>query len=142
MTIRNAEHYMEGIWDWSILKGALGGRIEPTDLDGFVERRGQFLVLETKRPGVGIPVGQRLTFEALVRLPQFTVIVIWGKRDEPQAVQVWTQKGKQTYRHADLALLRRIVSAWYACANAQAGADAVAQFQAAQRQRQEGETQS
>jgi hypothetical protein len=139
MTIRNAEHYMEGVWDWGILKGTLGGRIEPTDLDGFVERKGQFLVLETKQPGVGIPMGQRLTFEALVKMPQFTVVIIWGKKGEPQALQVWTAKGKQTYRHADLALLRRVVSAWYAWANAQAGADAVAQFHEAQRRRQNGE---
>lgn len=51
-----------------------------TDLDVFIERRGQFLVLETKTysigSGVRVPFGQYLALKALADLDQFTVLLV------------------------------------------------------------------
>lgn len=57
-----------------------------TDLDVFIERRGRFLVLETKAyvPGVGVkvPFGQYLALKALSDLEEFDVILV-GETDDP-----------------------------------------------------------
>ena len=68
------------------------GKIYPTDVDGIVEIGGSFLMIEWKdtrrtRAGAGdwrggdFPVpqkGQLLTLQALSRLRDFTVLVIYG----------------------------------------------------------------
>jgi len=66
------------------------------DIDFLVERRGQFLVFETKPGNVDIPFGQRRALEALARNPEFTVAALWGEPDEPEQIQecvrgVWVQ---------------------------------------------------
>ncbi len=114
MTIHDAAAFVAGIWDWSILAGCFGSGIEPTDLDGFVERRGHFLVLETKRPGVAIPLGQRRTFEALRQTGLFTVLVVWGETNRPQTARLYTPRGISGEFPCDLELLRQIAAAWYA----------------------------
>ncbi|MBZ5782267.1 hypothetical protein, partial [Klebsiella aerogenes] len=57
-----------------------------TDLDVFIERRGQFLVLETKAYSVGsgvrVPFGQYLALKALSALPEFTVLLVGETDDE------------------------------------------------------------
>jgi hypothetical protein len=62
-----------------------------TDVDFLVERKGQFLVYETKGPGVDLhddkAKGQRMALERLARLPQFTVAAVWGNPDEPEFFQ-------------------------------------------------------
>jgi hypothetical protein len=115
MTVRNPSAFLTGIWDWSILSDCFGGSgIEPTDLDGLVERRGRFLVLETKRPGADIPPGQQYTFEALQRTGLFTVVVLWGTTNSPEEAQLYTPRGVSGVFPCDLALLRQIVATWYA----------------------------
>ena len=68
------------------------GKIYPTDVDGIVEMGGSFLAIEwkdTRRTGTGpgdwrggdFPVpqtGQLLALQAMSRLPDFTVLVIYG----------------------------------------------------------------
>lgn len=46
------------------------------DVDFVLEKNGQFLVMEFKPEGVGIPLGQRLTLRALVQLGM-DVWVVW-----------------------------------------------------------------
>jgi hypothetical protein len=117
MTIQNSAAFIAGIWDWSILSGCFSGGIRPTDLDGLVERRGHFLVLEAKQPGVSVPLGQRYTFEALQKTGVFTVIIIWGMTDSPEEAQLYTPGGISDVFPCDLALLRQIVATWYAQVN-------------------------
>lgn len=119
MTINDPQAYVAGVWDWAILRGCFGEtRIEPTDVDGFVERNGRFLYLEVKRPGASIPFGQRLTLEALQRTGLFTVMVIWGPTNQPQRIQVFSPAGISNPMPCDLVLFRRAVGAWFAQANA------------------------
>lgn len=114
MTIQNAVAYVAGVWDWAILRGCFGEtRIEPTDVDGFVERNGRFLYLEAKQPGVSIPHGQRLTIQALQKTGLFTVMVIWGPTNQPQHIQVFSPTGTSPIMTCDLPLFRRAVNTWF-----------------------------
>lgn len=79
----------DGVFDWSWTAGCFGGgRITPMDIDGVVERKGQFLVFETKNMGVPIPKGQLYTLERLHRLNCFTIMIIYGKQ-RPETCECW-----------------------------------------------------
>lgn len=99
MTIRNPNAYLKSIWDWAPLRGCCPRGIEPTDIDGWIELGGYFLVLEGKANGVPIPVGQLRMFERMQRwnaiVPGlFTIIVIWGDAASSRvdAVQFWPDR--------------------------------------------------
>lgn len=66
-----------GLRDFRWVADALPGRVAPTDFDSVLEKNGRFLVLELKPPGGSLPMGQRLTFKALVRTGFFDVWVVW-----------------------------------------------------------------
>lgn len=53
-----------------------------TDVDAVIERRGQFLLFECKKPGVPIPKGQEIMLRHLSLDPLFTVGVLWGRFKE------------------------------------------------------------
>jgi len=114
VTIRDDEKFMESLWDWACLNGCFGEtRISPTDIDGFVERRGHYLVLETKLPGNNIPQGQRLTFDAMAKDGNHTIIVIWGKPGIPEKIKVITWTGEVVIKPADIDTLRDLVGRWF-----------------------------
>ena len=114
MTIQNPKAYVDGLWDWGVLRGCFGNtKIEPTDIDGFVERNGKFLILETKDNGVEIKQGQQLTFNALVKTGLFTIIVIWGNPGNPKRIRVITSKADRNFKNSSLEQLRDIVSQWF-----------------------------
>ena len=117
MTINNPELYIKSLWDWSILDGCFGNTIKPTDIDGFVERNGRFLVIETKLPGALIPQGQMITFRALAKTTLFTIIVVWGEPGTPQHVKLMTRRGEGKKRYCDLDGLRDLCSKWFDYAN-------------------------
>ncbi len=68
-----------------------------TDLDVFIERRGHFLVLETKHYSVGsgvrVPFGQYLALKALAALDEFDVWLV-GETDDPD-VLYWLDLGSR-----------------------------------------------
>jgi hypothetical protein len=114
MTIQNWTAYKDSLWDWKILNGCFGEtKIEPTDIDGFVERNGHFLVLETKLPNVEIKLGQEITFSRLVQDWRFTALFIWGYPGEPVKISLWHKGRKKEYEKADMELLKRIVARWF-----------------------------
>jgi hypothetical protein len=114
MTINDPERYCAGLWDWAILDGCFGEtKIKPTDVDGFVERKGKFLWLETKAPGAEVPYGQQLTFNALIKTGIFTVFIIWGTTNAPQEIQIMTYLGKCRKEMCSLEKLRDLTSRWY-----------------------------
>lgn len=123
MTINSPEKYMANIWDWAILDGCFGiTNIRPTDIDGFVERNGEFLMLETKQPRVPIPLGQQRTHQAWVKKGG-TVIIIWGLKDTPEKIQMFSPyhpfpDGK-VWEQADIDILRKRVKNWYEWAERQ-----------------------
>ena len=114
MTVNNPEAYLAGVWDWGILRGCFGEtKIEPTDVDGLVERKGRFLLIEAKDSTADLKQGQRITLEALHKTGVFTIVIVWGPTDCPERIELWTRKGRFNYESADLAKLRDIVSQWF-----------------------------
>lgn len=90
--IRNNENYANSFWDWSFLNDCFGTTgIRVSDLDGAVERKGHLLILETKLPGQNVPVGQSRMFDAL-RAQGASVLIIWGHRNQTEAVCWWPRK--------------------------------------------------
>lgn len=85
--------WFDGAFDWSFTAGAFGeSKITPMDFDGVIERKGNFLLFETKAIGVSIPKGQLYTFESAYRLGCFTIVFIEGKR-HPEMAKTWCQPG-------------------------------------------------
>lgn len=93
------------------------------DVDGIVERRGHFLLLEWK-PGAGaVGTGQQILHNALLQIPQFTIVVAHGNPDTMQVHSFVLRKG--TYREeaqGDLDALKARIRAWFAFAEQQSRA--------------------
>lgn len=121
MTIENPKAYLAGVWDWAILQGCFGkSRIMPTDLDGFVEHKGRFLLLEAKASGADLTMGQRIAFSALRDTGLFTIIIVWGETNKPERMELWTSEKKFDPESIDLTRLRDIVLQWYEWAHRRA----------------------
>lgn len=117
MTIRNKDTFMQNLWDWGFLDDCFGGtRIRITDVDGLVERKGHFLLIETKSPGKDIPRGQQILFDAIAKQPNWHILVIWGLPNVPTMAQIWGCKQIP----ADEMRIREIVRRWYEYANREA----------------------
>lgn len=120
MTIRSIDRFTAALWDWGLLDACFAGtKIRIGDLDGIVERNGEFLVLEGKGPGVTITQGQHLMFKRMAFAKGFTVIVMFGEPGSPEQLQIW-YPGKSVpkiYRGANAQLLCERVSAWFRWAN-------------------------
>lgn len=114
MTIRDIDLYISELWDWAILDGCFSAtKISATDIDGAVERNGNLLIIETKMPDQPIPNGQRIMFDNLRRAKTCHIIIVWGHRNNPVALQVW---GEDAY-DADINELRARIAAWFNWAN-------------------------
>jgi len=114
MTINNPNAFRASLWDWACLDGCFGvTRIKPTDIDGFVERNGKFLVLETKLPNVHLTEGQKITFEALLRTGNFSILFIWGHPGHPERGELWHAGKQYTYDPMSIGRFREIVRRWF-----------------------------
>lgn len=115
MTIRNPTSFMEGFWDWGMLDNCFSGNVKVSDIDGIIERRNSFLVIETKKPGVPIPKGQEIMFKSLQKLEKFTVVVVWGMKNNPVEMQVYYPNGQISEKKpADVNKFKDFVAWWYA----------------------------
>jgi len=63
---------------WNFLKPAFDWGIAPTDVDGLVERNGNYLLFECKYPGADIPTGQKRMLKDLNERHGFTIFVVTG----------------------------------------------------------------
>lgn len=134
MTIRDPVAYCASLWDWSFLDDCFGTTgIRVSDVDGYaspyddrveqkhgrVHRYGHWIIFETKGDGVAIPWGQSRDHRDLVRVG-FTVVYLWGRPNDPTAMQVWYE-GKHhpesLIRPATLADIHDLVCRWFRFAN-------------------------
>lgn len=107
----------DGVFDWSWTKGCFGEtKITPMDFDGVIERKGNFILFETKKVGVPIPSGQLFTLQAAHRLGCFTIMLIHGKT-EPESFEVWYAGTSAKRQFNGIEEARRIVSGWFTYAN-------------------------
>lgn len=116
MTINDPVAFVNSLWDWGCLNGCFGNsKIRVTDADGEVERHGYFLRIETKGDGVCIPDGQELLFDALLNTGVFTVVIVWGKPQDPHKIEVRTRNGKpyHIFENTSLDKLRWVIGKWY-----------------------------
>lgn len=85
-TMRDYAAWQQSLKNFEWLTGAVPGA---SDLDLICERRGHFLVIETKNYSVGsgirVPFGQYLMLDALAKLPQFDVWLV-GETDDPDTL--------------------------------------------------------
>lgn len=110
MSIRDKDKFFENLWDWKILKGCFGNtNIEPTDVDGFIERKGSFLLIETKLPNNPVTQGQKITYDSLIKIPKFFVLIVWGKKDRPEEAQFWDKRKIKV----NLEKFRELVKRWF-----------------------------
>ena len=118
MTVRNPALFNQEHWDWGFLKaaGCFGTtKIEPTDIDGLVERNGYFLFKECKTPNVPINTGQDILHKALVDTGVFTVVRIWGFADQSNVtdIEVISHIRNIEKRNADTDYLIKFVRRWF-----------------------------
>lgn len=116
MTINNKDLFFEGVWDWQFLDQCFKGtKIKVSDIDGIVERKGHFLVIETKKKGVVIPTAQERMYNELWKLGKFTVVYVWGNKNQTAEMKVCYPTHKTPKRSATNEDLKRVVSWWFDC---------------------------
>jgi len=89
----------DGVFDWDFLLPAFAGtKIQPTDIDGMVERYGRILLFETKNPDKDIPLGQRIAFETLLKIGEgkICLMVLYGKTSDTivKMEEWWYRNGR------------------------------------------------
>ena len=96
MTIRNSEHFLSQIWDWGFLDDCFGKtKIKVSDIEGIVERHGNFLVIECKSHNASVPKGQQIMHDNMVKTGLFIVLLIWGEPNKPERLQIlWNSAGQ------------------------------------------------
>lgn len=96
------------------------GKIGFGDVDGLIERRGSFLVVEWKEPDAPLTTGQLITFKHLSTVPTITVLVVEGdnSRMTVNSVSQVTESGLSDKRPIDLAGLKLLFTQWYEFADA------------------------
>jgi len=89
----------DGEFDWDFLNPAWKGtKIRPMDFDAVIERRGHFLIYETKIPGKKIDLGQAITLTEQWKRGS-TIFVLAGKSPKEisgYAIYPETQCGQAT----------------------------------------------
>jgi hypothetical protein len=119
--INNPEKFLASIWDWSFLDNCFGNtKIKVSDIDGVVERNGQFLFIETKGHGVTIPHGQNILHKALIAMGNATLFIIWGDPNETASqVEIHCRGGEIIVRRdVTTSQLQDFISKWFDFANA------------------------
>lgn len=84
------------------------------DVDGIVERRGQFLLLEWK-PGPGaVRGGQKMLHDELLQIPKFTIIIVHGDPDTMRVDSFVVRHGASTKEvRGDIDALKVRIRGWY-----------------------------
>jgi hypothetical protein len=103
--------------DFSGLSGVIPDNPKwlPSNIDMLMERKGQFLLCEWKRPNEEFGGGQKLLLKALAKQPNFTVLIVQGHTDEEMVVDKFWQVEFDLLRHRGDSLLelRLFIKRWY-----------------------------
>ena len=104
----------DGVFDWSWMDGCFGDTgIMPMDFDCVVERKAQFLIVESKDIGVPIPYGQLRSLQAIHNKRCACIMFVYGKR-EPEHCVCWLPGSKQTEELIGVDEATAFVARWFA----------------------------
>jgi hypothetical protein len=118
MTINNKDFYTSQLWDWGFLDQCFDGtKIKVTDIDGFVERNGKFLLIECKSHNALIPTGQDIMFKKMIATQLFTVLILWGEANKTERCELRTKDKTYFYPDANNAFIQRLVHGWFKSVN-------------------------
>jgi len=87
------------------------------DVDGIMESRGHFLILEWKRPGVELGTAQRLLHVRLTALsPAITTLVVWGDAETMEVESISPIRGGKLGKRiaCNLDTLKGWMAEWFA----------------------------
>ena len=135
MTIRNLGLFTSSLWDWGVFDPCFTDGCKVSDLDGEVERRGQFLIIEAKAANARIPTGQAKKFNRYLELGHYTTLILYGdpgkyrqlcllcghpasfdkEPPRPTHMQIWPRDPIP----CDLALVQHFIRAWFRWADDQ-----------------------
>jgi len=111
--IRNASTYENSWWDWAPLNSCFGTTgIHVSDQDGEVERKGNFLSFETKRPDEELEKGQDRLLRAKLARGGWTVLIIWGEKNLPIRYRLMFGRAVED-GIGDWGAIRKRVHAWF-----------------------------
>jgi hypothetical protein len=108
--------------DYAEFKGLIPANpaLIPSNVDGILERNGQFLILEWKRPGEKVSTGQKIMLQALASKPDFMVVIIYGNTDNETVIDSYwllTPDGKPVKSGVGFQSFKQFYKDWYALAN-------------------------
>jgi hypothetical protein len=107
------------LWDWAFLNPCFKRGIQVMDIDGFVEVKGRFLVLESKPIGGALSGGQAEALNKLAFTKGFVVVIIEGT--PPSEVFSWYSMRKPAVRGTSYESLMEFVEAWFEWADDEMG---------------------
>jgi len=131
--VRTAPPGFDGAFDWSWTDGCFGlkangetSKISPMDIDGVVEKKGHFIIFETKSLNTPIPPGQMIMLKAMYARGKATILFIQGKT-EPVKAMAWCESGfyegaddghyMTEFQDVDRHVMHCFVKDWYKFAN-------------------------
>ena len=91
-------------------------KLLPSNLDMVIERFGQFLVGEWKRPNEKISLGQEILLKRLATKEDFVVLLIEGDTDDGMVVncvEAYTKEGSTVHIGDDVKALKGFIKFWY-----------------------------
>ena len=104
--------------DYAEFKGLIPANpaLVPSNVDGMLERKGKFLILEWKRPGEKVSVGQKIMLQALAAKSDFMVIIIYGNTDNETVINSYwllTPHGVPVKTGAGFESFKQFYKQWY-----------------------------
>jgi len=110
--------------DYAEFKGLIPDNpyLVPINVDGILERDGQFLILEWKRPGERVSEGQRIMLQALAAKTSFMVVIIYGNTDNETVIDSYwllTPEGKPVKSGIGFESFKQFYRQWYELADGQ-----------------------
>jgi hypothetical protein len=106
--------------DYSEFKNLIPNNAVPSNVDGILERNGQFLILEWKRPNEKVSEGQRIMLQALAAKPSFMVVIIYGNTDNETVIDSYwllTPEGKPVKSGIGFESFKQFYRDWYSYAD-------------------------
>lgn len=100
--------------DWGFLDTAFPGNIRVSDMDGWVEKNGNLLLLEWKRTGASLPIGQEIAFKNLSNQNSIIAFVLHGDPRESIVERISIYQNGRVVHDAEGSneILRGYCSAW------------------------------